>query len=45
MINQLLKLSTLTHYISITLYAPTPLNGQTHSNNSSAITDELFECV
>ena len=24
---------------------PTPQNGQTHSNNSSAIADELFECV
>ena len=24
---------------------PTPQNVQTHSNNSLAITDELFECV
>ena len=22
-----------------------PLNGQTHSNNSSALAEELFECV
>ena len=26
-------------------YAPTPQNGQTHSNNSSATADELLECV
>ena len=25
--------------------APTPLNGQTYSNNSSRTADELFECV
>ena len=24
---------------------PTSQNGQTHSNNSSAVADELFECV
>ena len=24
---------------------PTSQNGQTHSNNSSAVGDELFECV
>ena len=24
---------------------PTPQNGQTHSNNSSALADKLFECV
>ena len=24
---------------------PTPQNGQTHSNNSSAFADEMFECV
>ena len=29
----------------ITLLAPTPQNGQTHSSNSSAFPDELFECV
>ena len=29
----------------LTLQAPTPQNGQTHSNNSSANADELFECV
>ena len=28
-----------------TFYALTPKNGQTHSNNSSAVTDELSECV
>ena len=27
------------------LWVPTPQNGQTHSNNSSAAADELFECV
>ena len=30
---------------SLTLEAPTPQNSQTHSNNSSAAADELFECV
>ena len=29
----------------LTLEAPTPQNGQTHSNNLSAKADELFECV
>ena len=29
----------------LTLYALTPQNGQTHSNNSSAFPDELFECI
>ena len=29
----------------LTLSAPTPQNGQTHSNNSSAIADKLFERV
>ena len=29
----------------LTLYAPTPQNGQTHSSNSSAVPYELFECV
>ena len=29
----------------LTLEAPTSLNGQIHSNKSSAIADELFECV
>ena len=24
---------------------PTPPNGQTHSNNSLAVVDKLFECV
>ena len=24
---------------------PTPQNDQTHSNNSSGVVDELFECV
>ena len=28
-----------------TLYAPTPQNGQIHSNNSYATADEWFECV
>ena len=29
----------------INLWALTPQNGQTHSNNSLAFSDELFECV
>ena len=29
----------------LTIQAPTQQNGQTHSNNSSAFVDELFECV
>ena len=29
----------------LTLKAPTPQNSQTHSNNSSATADELFDCV
>ena len=29
----------------LTLQAPTPQNGQTHSNNSSATADELFLSV
>ena len=28
--------------IHLTLYAPIPQNGQTHSNNSSELADELF---
>ena len=32
-------------YLLSTLKAPTPKNGQTHSNNSSEIADELFGCV
>ena len=35
--------NVITYYL--TLYAPTPQNGQTHSNNSSAKAEELFECV
>ena len=31
--------------IEFTLLTPTPQNGQTQSNNSSAVADELFECV
>ena len=30
--------------VMLNLQAPTPLNGQTHSNNSAAVVDELFEC-
>ena len=30
---------------TLTFYVPTPKNGQTHSNNSLAVADELFECV
>ena len=29
----------------LTLEAPTPQKGQTHSNNSSDVANELFECV
>ena len=29
----------------LTHQAPTPQNGQTHSNNSSATADDLFECI
>ena len=29
----------------LTLQAPTPQNGQKHSNNLLATADELFECV
>ena len=29
----------------LTLKTPIPQNSQTHSNNSSAFADELFECV
>ena len=34
----------LTPIIELTLTAPTPQNGQTHSNNLSAAADKLFEC-
>ena len=29
----------------LTLKTPTPQNDPTHSNNFSAVADELFECV
>ena len=29
----------------LTVYAPTPQNGQTHSNISLAFVDTLLECV
>ena len=29
----------------LTHWAPTPQNGQTHSDNLSAIADKLFECI
>ena len=35
---------TLFHTL-VTLYAPTPQNGQTYSNNFSAITHKFFGCV
>ena len=31
--------------LALILSAPTPQNAKTHSNNSSAVADELFECV
>ena len=30
---------------NLILQAPAPKNGQTHSSNSSAVADKLFECV
>ena len=39
------KLLTDGHLNLLTLYMPTPKNGQTHSNNLLAVADELFECV
>ena len=30
---------------TLTLNAPTPQNSQTHSNNSLATAEELFQCV
>ena len=30
---------------TLIIQAPTPQNGQAQSNNLSAVTDELFECV
>ena len=33
------------HFLKINSLAPSPQNGQTHSNNSSAKGGELFECV
>ena len=30
---------------TVSTLAPTPQNGQTHSNNSLATADELFECI
>ena len=35
----------ITRLWQLTLYAPISQNGQTHSNNWSAVADELFECV
>ena len=32
-------------FSTLTLYASTPQNGQTYSNNSLAKADKLFECV
>ena len=29
----------------LTLSVPTPKNGQTHSNNLSAVAEELIECI
>ena len=29
----------------LALLALTPQNGQTHSKNSSAVAEELFECI
>ena len=32
-------------FVSTNICTPTPKSGQTHSNNSSATADELFQCV
>ena len=32
-------------YSFLTVYKPSQQNGQTHSNNSLAFADELFDCV
>ena len=37
--------TTTINDFTLTLYTPIPQNGQTHSSNSSAIADELFQCV
>ena len=29
----------------LTLEVPAPQNGQTHTNNSSSVAEQLFECV
>ena len=34
-----------TKFESFQMFSTSFLNGQTHSSNSSAIADELFECV
>ena len=31
--------------MTLTFWAPNPQNGQTHSNNSLTVANELFECV
>ena len=53
--NSMFELMALTEIINaektagkmkyLTLKPPIPQNGQTHSNNSSATADKLFECV
>ena len=36
---------SVSNSVMLTLKAPTPQNGQTHSNNSSTTADKLFEWV
>ena len=43
--NNLLTFFSLLLTLLFTLYAPTPQNGQTHSNNLCATVDQLFEFV
>ena len=43
-INKIMSKS-VSNSVMLTLKAPTPQNGQTHSNNSSATADKLFEWV
>ena len=44
LLTEVLTWSTVKN-ICLTLQAPTPQNSQTHSNNSSAVADDSFECV
>ena len=45
LIPKLDMLRVQTEIEELNLYTPTSQNGQTHSNNSSAIADVLLECI